>query len=45
MENFLSVTATLYVIVNSRKDKGKIFKVDIPADIAPRSFDAISKEI
>ena len=45
MENFLSVTATLYVIVNSRKDKGKIFKVDILADIAPRSFDAISKEI
>ena len=33
---FISLTGALYVIVNSRKDKGKALKKHILKDIAPR---------
>ena len=35
----------MYVIVNSRKDKGKALKEHILKDIVPRGFDARIKEI
>ena len=39
-DNFLSLTGTLYVIVNSRKDKRKALKEHILKDLVPRGFDA-----
>ena len=36
---FASLTGDLYVIVNSRKDKGKVLKEHILKDIIPRGFD------
>ena len=42
---FISLTGTLYVIVNSRKDKGKAFKEHILKDIVSRGFDARIEEI
>ena len=42
---FISLTGALYVIVNSRKDKGKALKKHIPKDIVPREFDARIEEI
>lgn len=45
-DNFLSVTGTLYISVNSRKDKRKELKGHILKDfIAPRGFDARIAEI
>ena len=38
-DNLLSVTSTLYVIVNSRSDKGKTLKEHIRKDLVPRGFD------
>ena len=35
----------MYVIVNSRKDKGKALKEHILKDIVPRDFDARFKKI
>ena len=35
----------MYVIVNSRKDKGKLLKEHILKDIVPRGFDARIEEI
>ena len=42
---FISLTVALYVIVKSRKDKGKALKKHILKDIVPRGFDARIKEI
>ena len=42
---FISLTGTLYVIVNSRKDKGKALKEHILKDIVPRGFDARIEKI
>ena len=42
---FILLTDTLYVIVNSRKGKGKALKEHILKDIAPRGFDAKIEEI
>ena len=42
---FISLTGTLYVIVNSRKDKDKALKKHILKDIVPRGFDGRIKEI
>ena len=42
---FISLTGTLYVIVNSRKDKGKALKEHILKDIVPCGFDARIEEI
>ena len=42
---FISLTGTLYVIVNSRKDKGKALKKHILKDIVPRGFNARIKGI
>ena len=42
---FISLTDTLYVIVNSRKDKGKALKEHILKDIVPRGFDARIEKI
>ena len=42
---FISLTGTLYVIVNSRKEKGKALKEHILKDIVPRGFDARIEEI
>ena len=42
---FLSVFGVMYVIVNSRKDKGKALTEHILKDIVPRGFDARIKEI
>ena len=44
-DKFLSVYGVMYVIVNSRKDKGKAFKEHILKDIVPRGFDARIEEI
>ena len=37
---FISLTGTLYITVNSQKDKGKALKRHILKDIIPRGFDA-----
>ena len=42
---FISLTGTLYVIVNSQKDKGKALKKHALKDIVPRGFDAKVEEI
>ena len=42
---FILLTGALYVIVNSRKDKGKAPKKHIQKDIVPRGFDARIEEI
>ena len=42
---FISLTGALYVIVKSRKDKGKALEKHILKDIVPRGFDARIKEI
>ena len=42
---FISLTGALYVVVNSRKDKGKALKKHILKDIAPRGFDVRIEEI
>ena len=42
---FISLTGTLHVIVNSRKDKVKALKRRILKDIVPRGFDARIEEI
>ena len=42
---FISLTGALYVVVKSRKDKGKTLKKHILKDIAPRGFDARIEEI
>ena len=42
---FISLTGALYVIVNSRKDKGKTLKKHILKDIVPSGFDARIEEI
>ena len=39
-DKFLSVFGVTYVIVNSRKDKGKALRKHILKDIVPRRFDA-----
>ena len=39
-DKFLSVYRVMYVIVNSRKDKGKTLREHILKDIVPRGFDA-----
>ena len=44
-DKFLSVFGVMYVIVNSRKDKGKALKEHILKDIVPRGFDARIEEI
>ena len=38
MDNFLSVTDTLYVTVNYQKDEGKALKKHTLKDIVPRGF-------
>ena len=42
---FISLTGTLYVTINSRKDKGKTLKKHILKDIVARGFDARIEEI
>ena len=42
---FISLTGALYVVVNSRKDKGKVLKKHILKDIAPRGFNTRIEEI
>ena len=42
---FISLTGTLYVIVNSQKDKGKMLREHILKDIVPPGFDARIEEI
>ena len=44
-DKFLSVFGIMYVIVNSKKDKGKAFKQHILKDIVPRGFNAKIEEI
>ena len=44
-DKFLSVYGVMYVIVNSRKDKGKIFREHTLNDIVPHGFDARIPEI
>ena len=44
-DKFLSFFGVMYVIVNSRKDKGKALKEHILKDIVPRGFDARIEEI
>ena len=41
---FISLTGALYVVVNSRKDKGKVLQKHILKDIVPRGFDAKIKD-
>ena len=36
--NFLSLTVTFFVIVNSQKDKGKILQEHILKDLVTRGF-------
>ena len=36
---FISLTGAIYVVVNSRKDKGKVLKKHILNNIVPRGFD------
>ena len=45
MDKFLSVYGVMYVIINSRKDKGKALKEHVLKDIVPRGFDARIEEI
>ena len=42
---FMLLTGALYVIVNSRNDKGQALKKYILKDIVPRGFDATIEEI
>ena len=42
---FISLTGALYVVVNSRKDKGKTLKKHILKDIVPHGFDAKMNKI
>ena len=42
---FILLTGALYVIVSSRKDKGKVLKKHILKDIAPCEFDTRIEEI
>ena len=42
---FVSLTGALYIIVNSRKDKGRMLKEHIVKDIIPLGFDARIKGI
>ena len=42
---FISLTGVLYIVVNSRKDKGKVLKKHILKDIVPRGFDTRIEEI
>ena len=42
---FISVTGALYVVVNSRKNKGKVLKKHILKDIAPCGFNTRIEEI
>ena len=44
-DKFLSLFGVMYVIIKSRKDKGKALKKHILKDIVPRGFDARIKEI
>ena len=44
-DKLLSVFGVMYVIVNSRKSKGKVLKEDILKDIVPRGFDVRIEEI
>ena len=44
-DKFLSFFGVMYVIVKSRKDKGKALKEHILKDIVPRGFDAKIEEI
>ena len=44
-DKFLSVYGVMYVIVNSRKYKGKGVNEHVLKDIVPRGFDARIKEI
>ena len=44
-DKLLSLLGVMYVIVNSRKDKGKVLKEPILKDIIPRGLDARIKEI
>ena len=40
MDKFLSLLRVMYVIVKSKKDKGKALKKHILKDIVPRGFNA-----
>ena len=42
---FISLTGALYVVINSRKDKGKALKKHILKDIETRGFDVRIEEI
>ena len=44
-DKFLSFFGVMYVIVNTKKDKGKALKEHILKDIVPRRFDAKIEEI
>ena len=44
-DKLLSVFGVMYVIVNSRKSKGKVLKEDIPKDSEPSGFDVRIEEI
>ena len=44
-DKFLSVFGVIYVIVNSKKDKGKALKEYILKDIVPRGFNVKIEEI
>ena len=44
-DKFLSFFGVIYVIVNSKKDKGKALQDHILKDILPRGFDARMEEI
>ena len=44
-DKFLSFLGVMYVIVNSKKDKGKALKEHILKDIVPLGFDAKIKEV
>ena len=45
MNKFLSFFGVIYVIVNSKKDKGKVLKEHILKDIVPHGFDIRIEEI
>ena len=44
-DKFLSASGVMYVIANSKKDKGKALKDHILKNIVPRGFDARIEEI
>ena len=44
-DKFLSFLGLMYVIVNSKKDKGKALKEHILKDIVPRGFDVKIEEV